>query len=443
MSTDEEDLELNDDTTSQIETITDDGGDTLDTEDLPSPIQTTAPLAENNTRLQPDPQMLTCSSYDCVPIVAAVHPTPISSLATTHCYRWVFTGSEDGYIRKWDFFSSMNGKTSLTQAQRHYFVDSVVYAGVLSSWWENEEVPETNSNESSLPPIKPFDIKLSPVFSLAVQSEALWALSGCENGAINLSTVRHEEGKVHHVLRKHKGPVSVLEIMPNEQSAISGSWDTSVLEWDLHTGHLVRSYSGHNSQISSASCHPNDEHGLLTTSMDGQCLLWDRRESNFKRLPLPERTPPWCLSACWSVDGKKIYVGRRNGTVDEYDFREQKWIQSFRMPANSGPVSFVKSMANGKHIICASNDNIRLWNTTIESNFTIRPDSEPGFTANNKKLSSVIPFSILPGHHGGTISHISIDPTCKYMITTSGNRGWEGNSTNGCLFYDISPLTNS
>jgi transcriptional activator SPT8 len=86
----------------------------------------------------------------------------------------------------------------------------------------------------------------------------------------------------------------------------------------------------------------------------------------------------------------------------------------------------------------ASNDNIRLWNTTTESAFTIRPDTEPGF-AKPSKMASIIPFSILPGHHGGTISHISIDPTCKYMITTSGIRGWDGVSTNACLFYDISP----
>lgn len=85
----------------------------------------------------------------------------------------------------------------------------------------------------------------------------------------------------------------------------------------------------------------------------------------------------------------------------------------------------------------ASNDNIRLWNTTTESSFTIRPETEPGF-AKPSKTASVIPFSILSGHHGGTISHISIDPTCKYMITTSGNRGWDGTSTNACLFYDIS-----
>ncbi|KAG0310230.1 Transcription factor spt8, partial [Dissophora globulifera] len=71
----------------------------------------------------------------------------------------------------------------------------------------------------------------------------------------------------------------------------------------------------------------------------------------------------------------------------------------------------------------ASQDNIRLWNIT-------ELDSK----------SSLRPFQIIAGHHGGLISNVHIDPTCKYMITTSGNREWEGPSTNGCLFYDIQPL---
>ncbi|GAA5802740.1 WD40-repeat-containing domain protein [Helicostylum pulchrum] len=464
MSSDEEDIDLNDDTASQLETITDDGNDLMDIED-PLPSTQNSPAASPpqnlpNSRqvdLSINPQLLTCKSYDCVPLAAAVHPSPISSLATTPCYRWVLTGSEDGYIRKWDFFQSMNGKTSLTQAQRHHHVDSVTLAGVLSSWWENEETVKPNETDELLNTST--DPKLSAVYSLAIHSEALWAVQGCENGSINLTTVRHDEGKTHHVFRNHAGPVSVLLITPSETELISGSWDKSVLEWDLNTGDIIRSYDGHCSQLSCAQFQPmyapnvpetmgeNDtqlwnqknQNTLMTTSIDGQSLIWDRREPSkaARKLKVPDRTPPWCLSACWSADGAKIYMGRRNGTVDEYDFASQKWVQSFRMPANSGPVSYVTSMPNGKHIICASNDNIRLWNTTTESSFTIRPETEPGF-AKPSKTASVIPFSILSGHHGGTVSHISIDPTCKYMITTSGNRGWDGTSTNACLFYDIS-----
>lgn len=66
-----------------------------------------------------------------------------------------------------------------------------------------------------------------------VHSEALWALQGTESGGINLVTVRHDEGKCHHVLRKHSAPVSVLRIAPGETAAISGSWDKSVLVCNL------------------------------------------------------------------------------------------------------------------------------------------------------------------------------------------------------------------
>jgi transcriptional activator SPT8 len=39
--------------------------------------------------------------------------------------RWVFTGGDDGFVRKYDFFASMGGKTLLTQTQKHAQVESV------------------------------------------------------------------------------------------------------------------------------------------------------------------------------------------------------------------------------------------------------------------------------------------------------------------------------
>ncbi|CAO3694237.1 unnamed protein product [Umbelopsis ramanniana] len=410
----------------------------------------------------------TCKSYNIIPVGAAIHPNPIYSIAATRCFRWVLTGSEDGYVRKWDFFASMNGKTMLTQVQRHQLVDSITKAGYLASWWENEEQPEEpklkaepSETSEATPAPEP---KLSPVYSVDIQSDGLWALSGLENGSINLVTVRHDEGKCHHVFWKHAAPVSVLSIMPGERSFISGSWDKTIVEWDLDTGSVQREYGGYTSQISSVSFRPlekepvitntgedmeqdasdkeetsasqqdaddansetedtkaepsgpeplsKDPNIMLTTSIDGTCLLWDRREpaEASRRLNLPDKTPPWSLSACWSADGSKIYTGRRNGTVDEYDFAAQKLIRSFRMPANSGPVSCVASLPNGSHIICASNDNIRMWNTSIDSTFTIQPGDDGGFVKPTK-LSSVIPFTILPGHHGAVISNI-----CKFLL---------------------------
>ena len=50
---------------------------------------------------------------------------------------------------------------------------------------------------------------------------------------------------------------------------------------------------------------------------------------------------------------------------------------------------------------------------------------------------STVPFLIVPGHRGGVISSLYIDPTCHYLISTAGNRGWEGSTTEVLLGYEI------
>ena len=50
---------------------------------------------------------------------------------------------------------------------------------------------------------------------------------------------------------------------------------------------------------------------------------------------------------------------------------------------------------------------------------------------------SAVPFLIVPGHRTGVISQLYIDPACTFMISTGGNRGWEGSSTEVLLGYEI------
>jgi transcriptional activator SPT8 len=113
-----------------------------------------SPTSPPQIRKREPPQLQdkadTCSSYDIVPVLAAPHATSVNAITATMDMRWVFTGGSDGYIRKFDHFASMNGKVPLTVAQKHPFVDSVTKvllthllayrkAGVLLSYWENEE----------------------------------------------------------------------------------------------------------------------------------------------------------------------------------------------------------------------------------------------------------------------------------------------------------------
>ncbi|TFA99056.1 Transcription factor spt8 [Trichoderma ghanense] len=638
--------------------------DTLQLDRLPSLYRTWRPKIRH--------EVYTARLYDIVPTMAAPMSTSINAMAITPDLRYWITGGADGYIRKYDGPGTINGKLPLTVAQRHPFVDSVTKAGILMSYWPNEEpaVPGRSDQEHVL----------SSVYSLAVHSEALWLLSGLESGAINLQSVRHDEGKRICCLQKHTNAVSVLTLAPDERSVLSGAWDKNIFDWDLDTGHIKRSFDGSGGQISSIELRPasgapvpadadeplpsstistnnaapmagasftgsvtarspngldrsitvatrgetdaaaaaaaspaheslfggsddagslfgetageqpfghdDDEFGggmnmaggneagmdhsadkametmgrmeaekqpkhsesaddamdvdlpvtnsdaapapesmmpalasasasapaldlgdtqvstisgvteqtepatdneaikvddssqalqqqtqslegestaeassermgikrprspmivssqppptqfdptqvsqttFLSSAIDGTIRIWDRRvPSAVARISNRVGVPPWCMSACWSPDGNKIYAGRRNGTVEEFDIAKAKrgWEPErvLRFPAGSGAVSAIKPMVNGRHLVCASYDILRLYDLRESRAFK----------------HSTVPFLIIPGPpRAGVISSLYIDPTSRFMLSAAGNRGWEGTNTEVLIGYEI------
>ncbi|KHN94397.1 transcription factor SPT8 [Metarhizium album ARSEF 1941] len=201
-------------------------------------------------RLRPSlrQEAITARLYDIVPTMAAPQSTSINAMAITPDLRYWITGGSDGYIRKYDGPGTINGKLALTVAQKHSFVDSVTKAGILMSYWENEEPAAPGRGDH--------DHNLSPVYSLAVHSRALWLLSGLEFGGINLQSVRHDEGKKIACLQRHTNAVSSLMLAPDEKSVLSGGWDKNIFDWDLNTGQTTRSFDGSGGQISSIELRP-------------------------------------------------------------------------------------------------------------------------------------------------------------------------------------------
>ena len=47
------------------------------------------------------------------------------------------------------------------------------------------------------------------------------------------------------------------------------------------------------------------------------------------------------------------------------------------------------------------------------------------------------PYLIIPGHRTGVVSQLFIDPSCQYLLSCGGNRGWEGSSSEVLLGYEI------
>ncbi|KXX78564.1 Transcription factor spt8 [Madurella mycetomatis] len=166
---------------------------------------------------------------------------------------------------------------------------------------------------------------------------------------------------------------------------------------------------------------------FLSAAIDGTIRIWDRRVPDpVARMNNRRGVPPWCMGACWSPDGNWIYAGRRNGTVEEYSIHKatSAWQpeRSLKFPAGSGAVSCVRPMANGRHLVCASHDILRLYDLRETAAFK----------------HSKVPFIIIPGPpRAGVISALYIDPTSRIMLSTAGTRGWDGSSTEVLIGYEI------
>ncbi|KAK4335245.1 Transcription factor SPT8 [Rhodotorula toruloides] len=185
---------------------------------------------------------------------------------------------------------------------------------------------------------------------------------------------------------------------------------------------------------------------FISTGLDGTVVLWDRRVGEGQGGPKGAvgkfaafdgrggKSGARCTSACWSPSGSHIYVARRSPSIQIYDLRSSSPLSTLSLPTSTGPVSAVTALPNGRHLLSASWDCVRLWDVERAMEAVAA-----GTTTSAGGVKATMPAgaTVVPGHYGGTVSQLHVDPTCRWMFTTSGNRAWEGTSTENLVIHEI------
>ncbi|KAG6851026.1 hypothetical protein H0H93_004513 [Arthromyces matolae] len=212
-----------------------------------------------NALIAPIGNQVPLGSYTVEAICALPHPVPTHALASSLCMTHLLTGSDDGYIRDYDIFASVNSKIFLTAPQRHHsgVVEGIMKAGQLRYWWENPALPDPSKLGTISGMAESVELPASsPVYSLAMHSDALWTLAGTDSGHINLFTTRHDPGRVFCAMTGHRGPVSAMSISHDEKGFFSAGWDGEAIHWDLNNGQRVRTFTAHGAQLAAIAVRP-------------------------------------------------------------------------------------------------------------------------------------------------------------------------------------------
>ena len=410
------------------------------------------------------------SNYSLTPKVAITTANSgINSLQLSKNYNYLFLGGDDGFLRKYNFLKTLKGDAPLTIQQKHFVVDGIFNNGFIVSYTPNEVLqPKSKIKFASVNNNEEYYPLKSRVLGMDIHSECHFGLLGQENGDVLLQGVRYKEGKIYHVFKEQDnvGLNNFVKLNNDEdQFFASGFFDKNIRLYDLNNGELKLKRLIGDSQLSNIEfrpihgvplknddmnesdidmlfeeededeedeedlkegdkkiyddyINPNtlkskfDENVLLTSQLNGKTYVYDLRvfDHNSDSRPMlsllkADETPPWAVNSCWSFSGNNVFVGRRNASVEQFDIRNiSKPEKIIKFPKKSGEITCVRTLPNDNKLICASIDNIRIY------------DLE-----NDK-------FTILPGHHGGYISNLYLDPTARFLITTSGNKGIITNS---------------
>jgi WD40 repeat protein len=154
----------------------------------------------------------------------------------------------------------------------------------------------------------------------------------------------------------HPGMVTA-KFSPDGKKIITASGDSTAKIWDVESGRILQTLSGHDDGLLFAAYSP-DNSKIVTTSMDRTAMIWNSEGAvEHTLIGHTEKI----IYASFSADSKRIVTSSEDKTARVWDVKTGKLL--FTLKGHKDWVNTAAFDSAGKKIITASGDNtVKIWN---------------------------------------------------------------------------------